>query len=302
MLLGKQSQAIEHASWRRSVVRKVARLLIILSICGVLALFGIRWLERAMTFHPERYSSGETWNLPPRSEDVWFTSADGVRLHGWFVRADAQPATATFIYFHGNGGNLSYTGWLMKDLSARGFDVLVFDYRGYGRSEGQATDETGIYADADAAYDYLTRERKVLPERIALYGQSLGTTAVVDLASRRPCAGIILESGLSSAREMAALILPWGLRWLHGFAKNSFASTRKLESVRCPVLVTHGALDRTIPVEQSQLLYNAAREPKRLLIIPRAGHNDVPSVGGDEYLDTIADFIRDAVRSNSVGA
>ncbi|HYO91351.1 MAG TPA: alpha/beta hydrolase, partial [Pyrinomonadaceae bacterium] len=204
---------------------------------------------------------------------------------------------------HGNGGNLSYTGWLLEELSARGFDVLALDYRGYGRSEGEATDETGIYRDADAAYDYLMRERGVLPEKIVLYGQSLGTTAAVDVASRRRCAAIVLESGLSSAREMAALILPRGLRWLHALAQNSFASTRKLESVRCPVLVAHGALDSTIPVEQAHLLYNAAREPKRLLIVPGANHNDVVNRGGKEYLDTIASFARDAApRTDALSA
>lgn len=296
MLLTEQNRESASARWRRRVKRRLVPL--VLLVCGVLALFGIRRIERAMTFHPERYAPGDAWRLPARGEDVWLTSADNVRLHGWFVRAAAEPAVGTFIYFHGNGGNLSYIGWLAEALSERGFDVLMLDYRGYGRSEGEALDEHGIYADADAAYDYLTRERKVSPERIILYGQSLGTTAAVDVASRRSCAGVVLESGLSSAREMAALILPPGFRWLHGLAKNSFASTRKLESVRCPVLVTHGALDRTIPVEQGQLLYNAAREPKRLLIIPDAGHNDMVARGGKEYLDKIASFAREAVERN----
>ncbi len=281
--------------------RRLVPLLVILPVCGVLALFGIRMLERAMTFHPERYAPGDAWRLPVRGEDVWMTSADGLRLHGWFVRAASQPAAGTFIYFHGNGGNLSYNGWLMEDLSERGFDVLALDYRGYGRSDGEPTDEQGIYADADAAYDYLTRERGVLPERIILYGQSLGTTAAVDVASRRGCAAGVLESGLSSAREMAALILPPGFRWLHGLAKNSFASTRKLASVRCPVLVAHGKLDRTIPVEQAQLLYDAAHQPKRLVIIADAGHNDMVGRGGEEYLKTIAEFARAAVERANGG-
>ena len=127
-----------------------------------------------------RYDGSAAWSLGERTEDVWFRAADGTRLHGWFVRAAAP--TATVIYFHGNGGNLSSVGWVARHLSARGFDVMLFDYRGYGRSEGAAADERGIFADADAAYDYVVRERGVRPERLVLYGQSLGTAAAADVA------------------------------------------------------------------------------------------------------------------------
>lgn len=256
----------------------------------------LRWFEKAVTFHPERYNGGASWKLPAGGEDVWFRGASGERLHGWFVRTPG-PAAATIIYFHGNGGNLSYVGWLAERLTARGFDVLLFDYRGYGRSEGAVTDEQGLYADADAAYEYLTRERGVRPEQLVLYGQSLGTTAAVDLASRRPCAALILESGLSSASDMASVVLPWLPKRLHRFGRNRFDSARKLSaSVRCPVLVIHGALDSIIPVEQAYTLYNAAHEPKRLIIIPDADHNNVAGSGGEDYWNTLTNFVHDAVR------
>ncbi len=235
--------------------------------------------------------------MPAGGEDVWFVGADGVRLHGWFVHAQgAQPADATVLYFHGNGGNINGLGWLAADLSRRSFNVLLFDYRGYGRSEGVVTDEHGLYADADAAYDYLTRERGVRPERLALYGQSLGTTAAVDVAARRSCAALVLESGLSSANEMAGAFFPWLPQRLRGFGQNRLDSARKLASVSCPVLITHGTLDRTIPVSQAHILYEAAHEPKKLLIIEGAGHNDVSAVAGPTYLSTIADFIRQSLK------
>lgn len=264
----------------------------------ILFYFAARRFERAVVFQPERYTEGAPWKLPRGGEDVWFKGAGGERLHGWYVPGQATEAgsAATVIYFHGNGGNISFIGWLGEALSARGFNVLLFDYRGYGRSEGSVRDERAIYEDAEAAYDYIVRERNVPPEQVVLYGQSLGTTAAVDLAARRPCGAVILESGLSSASDMASLILPWVPVWAHRYGQNHFESAKKLEGVSAPVLVAHGGRDATIPVEQGQKLYNAAREPKRLVIVPEAGHNDLIARGGTQYLDALASFIRSHVK------
>lgn len=265
-----------------------------LLLFACLAFYGLRRFEYAVTFRPEPYSSNQPWRVPAGGEDVWFVSRDNVRLHGWFVNAQTKPAFATIIFFHGNGGNLGHVGWLGEALARRGFDVLLFDYRGYGRSEGEIRDETDLYADAGAAYDYALKARGAQPERIILYGQSLGTTAVADLASRRKCGALILESGLSSADDMAATMLPWLPRWLRRVGKNRFESARKLASVHCPVLIVHGDPDRTIPTDNARRLYAAANEPKRLLLVPGADHNVFGS-GGDDYLDELAAFIRGAL-------
>ncbi|HEY0079026.1 MAG TPA: alpha/beta fold hydrolase [Pyrinomonadaceae bacterium] len=281
--------------------RRVGLTFVLCVLVGVpLAVWALRRFERAVVFHPERYAAGDVWRVPGRGEDVWINVGEGERLHGWFVRAGgAEPAAAaTVIYFHGNGGNINGLGWVGEELSARGFDVLLFDYRGYGRSDGAVSDERRIYEDADAAYDYVVRVRGVSPRRVVLYGQSLGTTAAVDVASRRECAGVVLESGLSSASEMASLVLPWLPRALHRFARNRLDSARKLSQVSCPVLVAHGTHDEVIPVEQGRALYAAAREPKQLVIVPGAGHNNLVATGGDAYLDTVARFIRGATASN----
>jgi pimeloyl-ACP methyl ester carboxylesterase len=265
---------------------------------GGLLSSGIRWIETALTFHPERWKPGERWELPQGGEDVWLKTHDGLRLHAWFISAHSQPPAATVIFFHGNGGNINQLGWLGEALARRGFDVLLFDYRGYGRSEGAVSGEQGIYTDADAAYDYVLNERRCSPGRLVLYGQSLGTTAVVDLASRRAVGAIILESGLSCATDMAASMFPWLPSRLHSLGENRFESARKLSSVHCPVLVTHNDPDPTVPTEQGRKLYEAANEPKKLLIIPGAGHG-VSCVAGEAYLDTVAEFIRDAVQTGS---
>jgi hypothetical protein len=261
----------------------------------LLFFFGLRRLETSLIYAPTGYTPGPEWTPPAGSEEVWLAGADNKRLHGWFARARTQPAAATILFCHGNGGNVTTYRWNAEQMAARGFDVLMFDYRGYGRSEGEISDEWGLYADGDAAYDYLTRTRGVRPEQLALYGQSLGTAVTIDLAARRPSAALVVEMGLSSASAMAETVTPWLPRWLHWLGKNRFESARKLTNVRCPVLITHGARDSLIPVEQGRALYEAAREPKRLLIIPDADH-DLPGSGGSDYLDFIADFIRAASR------
>ena len=266
--------------------------LVVLAFVGSVVFFGLRWIERNVAFHPLHYSANEVLVLPPGAEDTWFQTADGVRLNGWFFRT-SQPSLATVIYFHGNGGNIRNIGWVGERLRDRGFNVLLVDYRGYGRSEGDIVDEDGIYADADAAYDYVVRKIGVPPDKIVLYGQSLGTSAAVDVASRKPCGAMILESGLSSASSMASNVLPWLPRWLHFLGRNRFESTRKLASVRCPVLITHGDPDRVIPTEEARKLFAAAHEPKRLVLFPGAGHNVFGSQG-EVYLNLITNFVKEA--------
>lgn len=283
---------------RRLALRYALISVLALALIGLpLGHFMLRRFEKSITFHPTREPWGGRWKLPRGAEDVWFEVAGGTRLHGWFVRAARQPSSATVIYMHGNGGNVSYLDWMGESLADRGFDVLLFDYRGYGRSGGEVSDERGIYEDADAAYDYVTKTRGVPAEKVVLYGQSLGTAAAVDVAARKPCGAVILESGFSSASDMAATILPWLPRFAHRLVRNRFDSVRKLPAVRCPVLVSHGDRDELIPVEHGRKLFAAAPEPKRLVIVRGAGHNNLSIIGSVPYMNDVSDFIRDALQT-----
>lgn len=276
----------------RMSVERLAAATVALSFLGLFLFLGLRWFEYAVTFQPNRYAAGNGWNPPANATDVSIATADGVRLHGWFFKTATIPASATFIFFHGNGGNITNVGWVGERLSSRGFDVLLLDYRGYGRSEGKVASEVDLYADGDAAYEYLTNTRGVRPESVVFYGQSLGTAIAADLASRRQCAALILESGFSSASDLALTVLPVLPRKLHFLAKNRFESAKKLSKVDCPVLITHGDPDDTIPTSHAHKLFEAANEPKKLLIFPGAGHNVFGSQG-DKYLDSIAGFVLD---------
>lgn len=252
--------------------------------------YGLRWLESAMTFHPVRLTADQRVSPPNGAEEVWFSANDGTRLHGWYFAGRQQPQT-TIIYFHGNGGNISNVGWLGESLARRGFGVLLFDYRGYGLSGGSALDEEDLYLDGEAAWDFVVTEKKAAPETVVLYGQSLGTAIAADTASRKKAGALILESGFSSASSLAETALPWLPRFLHRLGRNRFESARKLGSVRIPVLVSHGDPDDVIPTNEGRALFAAANEPKQLLIVPGAGHNVFGSAG-TAYLDQVDEFIR----------
>jgi hypothetical protein len=276
--------------------RLIASLVLLLLACA-LGFLALRKFEALVTFHPAHYSPGESWRIPANAEEVWLKTSDNVRLNAWLVRASAQPSLATIIYFHGNGGNISNLEWTGRELASRGFDVLLLDYRGYGRSDGETDGERELNLDGEAAYDYIVRVRGVSPARVVLFGQSLGTTVAADLASRKPCGALLMESGLSSAADMAAQVLYWLPRPLYSLGKNRFESAHKLARVHAPVLIVHGEPDPVIPTEQGRKLYAAANQPKRLLIYPGAGHN-VQGIERERYLDEVSDFIRHAVSEN----
>jgi len=269
-------------------------MLIYLTVVVVILFFVLRRLEFMATYDPEPYVPGPNWSLPANGEEVWVKVVDGERVNAWFLRAKEQPAVATVLHCHGNRGNLSTVVGLAQELTARGFDTMIFDYRGYGRSDGRLRDEWGLYADAEAVYVHLVRERGVKAEKLALYGQSLGTTAAIDLASRLPCAVLIVESGLSSASDMGSVSFPWLPRQLHFLSKNRFESARKIANVKCPAMIAHGTNDTVIPFEQGRKLYESARDPKHMVIVEGGDHTLFESAG-EKFVAGLVDFIRTSV-------
>jgi len=254
----------------------------------VLVLFAaLVWLASRSVYFPMQYPGGD-WarQADIHAHDVWITAADGLKIHAWWrPQAGAQAVT---LFLHGNAGNVTHRAAAMTEIAAAGNAVLIPDYRGYGRSAGRPT-EQGLYRDADAAYDWLIAQGWP-PQRIILHGESLGTSVAADLASRRPCAGLVLEAPFPSARAVAARVLPligplliWG-----------FDTRAKIGKVHAPILVIHGTEDEVIDFSMGQAVYDAAPEPKTFWAVTGAHHNDIVSYAGPAYRKRLQSFIMNA--------
>lgn len=256
-----------------------------------------RVLEDRWFFHPSgpilTPAEVPSDRLRPKIREVFFKTADGVKLHAWHIPAALDAAgkpRPTIVYAHGQSGNLSLRWKTMETFSDAGFGFLAFDYRGYGKSEGEST-EKGLYADFDGASDYLTRELGIgLDQQIAM-GGSLGGAIAIDSASRKPYRGVLLYATFTSAIEVFT-----GLKRKHkvtryiptvvfsSLLQQRFESKGKMGIIQAPVLIVHGAKDLMMPVDMSrQLLERAIRAPYRdRLVIPEGVHEDlVQSAPGD---------------------
>ncbi|MBI2094415.1 MAG: alpha/beta hydrolase [Candidatus Omnitrophica bacterium] len=244
-------------------------------------------LDHRYVYFPEKWQAadwGKQQNLP--IEDVWFEASDGVRLHGWIVKA---PESQLFLLWcHGNAGNIIDRLQNIDELYRRGVSVFIFDYRGYGQSQGHPS-EAGLYKDAQAAYDFLTQTRHVLPERIVLFGRSLGAAVAAELASQRRVAGLILETPFPSVPAMVKAYYGW--LPLHLLLQARYDLGSRLKDVRVPVLVLHGDRDTIVPLALGRQVYEAANDPKGFYLIRGANHNDTYLVGGEPYFQRLLSFL-----------
>lgn len=221
-------------------------------------------------------------------EDVSLLTQDGVRLHGWYVRAPAaSPAPATVLFFHGNAGNISHRLERLQLLHELGLGVLMIDYRGYGRSEGHPT-EAGSYRDARAAWSYLTDSLNIPAQQIIIFGHSLGGAVAAHLGARQRARALVVEASFISVPEAAADHYPWlPVRWLSRFRYDVRAS---LAEARSPVLVVHGRADEVIPFRHGEALFAAAREPKQFLEID-GDHDRGFVTTGERYRQALRGFL-----------
>lgn len=259
--------------------------------------------ERSMIYYPTRYPDG-TWDTEAlvagtgaTLESCFFPTADGVTLNAWWFRpsptARPAPTAATvLLWFHGNAGNLSYRADMMLDLGRIPVQVFIVDYRGYGRSDGSPSEE-GLFRDGEAAWRYLTAARNVPADRVVVFGKSLGGAVAVSLASKVVPAGLVVQSSFTSVPAMAAHHFPFIPRAL---IRTRMDSRSKIGRVRCPILVIHSPQDEIVPFALGRALYDAAPEPKRLVEVPGASHNDTWLVGGEQYLDALRSFIAECTK------
>ncbi len=208
-------------------------------------------------------------------------------IHGWWI--PSTPEAPVWLFLHGNGSTIGDEVKRPFWFHQLGYSTFMIDYRGYGRSPGKFPTESSVYEDVEAAWNYLTQEQKIPPEKIFVYGHSLGGAIAINLALRHPeIAGLAVEGTFTSMRIMVNhlysqfLIFPVDL-----ILNQRFDSLSKVRSLQMPVLFIHGTADRLIPAHMSQTLFDAAPEPKQLLLVPEAGHHNVGELGGEQYFQAI---------------
>jgi uncharacterized protein len=270
-----------------------------------------RYIESRSLFLPAKDIglTPDVYNLS--YEDVYFKTNDGETLNGWFIFSNVIPAKAeirkktdprfygddkkrgssTFLFYHGNGGNISHRLDKINMLCRSGINVFVFDYRGYGKSTGVPS-EKGLYKDAEAAFDYLVSEKHVSPDRVILYGESLGGAVAVNEAVKNKAGALITESAFSSVRDVAKSVYPFLPRFVFS---SRFDSAVRIGRVKIPKLIIHSKDDEIVKFEQSLKLFNLSKEPKKHLIL-RGGHNTCYMDSKDLYVDGIRGFVKDFLK------
>ena len=263
---------------------KVIRLLVLLAVVYLV----LRWFEHRQVYQPSRPMDANGSELGRPFEDVHFQTADGLKLNGWFFPADKDSSRQHLVYLlcHGNAGNISHRLEHVAALLETGASVFIFDYRGYGRSEGRPSEE-GTYLDGQAAHQWV-RQRGFAAANIIVLGESLGGGIASELALREPSGGLILQSTYTSVTDLGAELFPWlPVRWLGNIKYDTHS---KLPRIKVPVLVMHSRADGLIGFHHAEKNFAAANEPKLLWeIVGR--HNDFLEAGRERYLDGLNKFL-----------
>lgn len=283
-------EVTNHKSTRFHRIRRAAmRLAVIALSTYVVVCIGVAIFQTHLIYFPSTSVDFAPGDVGLTYEDVKLTTDDGLILHGWYVpHEDAQRC---ILFCHGNAGNIADRLNSLKLLHGIGYGVLIFDYRGYGNSQGSPT-ERGTYLDADAAWRYLTDVRGMAAERIIILGRSLGGGVAVELARRHPPAALIIDSSFSSLADVARIhypLLPVG--WI---LRHRYDSAEKIAAIRCPKLFFHGSLDSLIPIRLGRRLFEAAVEPKEFIETP-GGHLSAGFDYSSEETALLARFLRGAL-------
>lgn len=224
----------------------------------------------------------------PGGRDVVLDTEDGKRLGAWYLPARRTQPGPAVIVFNGNGGDRTGRAMLAVGLDRLGMSVLLFDYRGYGGNPGTPS-EKGLAADARAAQAWLAKQPDVDPNRIVYFGESLGAAVALGLSVERPPAALVLRSPFTSLADVGRVHYPWlPVSW---FLTERYPSIDRIASLSVPVMVIAGDRDDVVPESLSRKLYDAARDPKRYLLIPGTGHNDLELVGGRRMLEEVGTFL-----------
>ncbi|MFH1655972.1 MAG: alpha/beta hydrolase [Candidatus Omnitrophota bacterium] len=245
-----------------------------------------RYIEMRSIFYPMKAIEATPKDIGLDYEDIYFKVEDGVTLNGWLVKN--PKAKATILVFHGNAGNISHRLEKISILNQIGLNVFIIDYRGYGRSQGRPSEE-GIYKDARAAYDYLATLKGINKDKIVSFGSSIGGAVAIDLAVNRDVACLVVDSSLTSAKDMGKRFYPYIPSFLF---QTKFNSIDKVKTIKSAKIFIHSINDEIVPFEFGQRLYDAASQPKEFFKI-LGGHNSGFMESKDVIIKKLGSYFRE---------
>ncbi|MFH1379441.1 MAG: alpha/beta hydrolase [bacterium] len=260
------------------------RFVLYISVFLISVFISVKFLERYSTYYPSRDINAAPDMLGLPFEDVEFATIDKNNIQGWFI--PHRQAEYTILFFHGNAGNISHRLEKIYVFYSLHLNQFIFDYRGYGESQGFPT-EKGLSLDAQAAYAYLTEKRGIPDDKIILYGESLGGAVAIDLAVTHKIRALITEETFSSVKDMAGIYYPLIPGML---VSNSYDSLAKVQKITHPKLIIHSTDDDIVPYALGEKLFKEAQDPKKLLTI-KGSHNSAFFDSLDEVKTEIASFI-----------
>jgi hypothetical protein len=253
--------------------------------CVLLIVFALFFADR-MIFLPQPADAYWEATRKPDFEEIELAAGDGTKTVSWHLRRPGSRCTVLFL--HGNAGNLSHRADTARALAKLGADVFLVGYHGYGRSAGRPG-EDAVYDDADMAWRYLTERCGVAPARIVVFGESLGGAPAIELATKRACGAVILQSAFSSIPAMARCVMPYFPG--HWFVKSKMDNLAKIPSVAAPKLFIATKRDEVVPCAQTRSLFDAAPEPKQWVEFDDCGHNDLFWAKNSEWSKAIGEFL-----------
>lgn len=248
---------------------KIFALVIIVIFFAVIILLYV--FQAKLIFYPGRLSQGHKFKLRPVDEEVFLETQDGEKINALFYGGNNEKV---ILYFHGNAGDLSGWQFVAEDFLLFGYSILIIDYRGYGKSSGEIS-ENGFYQDAEAAYNFLIERKGIASGNIIIYGRSIGTGVAVELARNKKCKGLVLESPYTSLNTLANEKLPFLFPSL--YLRFRFNNLAKINEVTCPIIFIHGSKDTLIPASHAGKLFKKFTGKKKMILIPEGSHNDLNS-------------------------
>ena len=269
-----------------SMLGRIFLLILISIFIFIIFMFAyLRYYQRKAIYYPMKDVVLSPADVALRYEEVYFEAEDGLRLNGWFV--PAQNPRGTLLFCHGNAGNIGHRVEIIEIFNKLDLNVFIFDYRGYGRSQGVPA-EKGLYQDARASYQYLLSRRDVNQQAIVIYGKSIGANVAINLASQVDAAVLISESGFTSAYDMGRKLFPYlPIKWIITI---KYDALEKIKHVNIPKLIIHSRDDEIVPWELGKRLFEAAPQPKEFYQM-QGTHNEAILMSKGEYNSKLGNFL-----------